>query len=230
MKTSALTIPIEHPKVDAVSAVWHEPDEPRESAILLAHGAGLPMNAPFMQAMADGLCARGFRVLRFNYPYAERMEREEQRRAPDAAKRLEACHRDALAELVRRAPQARWILAGKSMGGRISTHLAAQGEDCAGLVLFGYPLHPPRKPDKQRHEHFPAIVQPALFLQGTRDALCDLSELETALTRFGGTATVHVVEGGDHSFAVPKRSGRSEAEVYDELLDAVAAWDERTFP
>lgn len=233
MVTQELTIEIEHPTVDAVSGVWHEPAataEPRGSAILLAHGAGLPMSAPFMQRMANGLCARGFAVLRFNYPYAERIEREGRRRAPDAAARLEACHRSALAELRRRAPDRRWLLAGKSMGGRISTHLAAKGEDCAGLILFGYPLHPPRRPEKQRHEHFPAIVQPALFLQGTRDALCDLDLLEQALERFGGQATLHVVDGGDHSFAVPKRSGRSADEVEREVLDAAAAWEERTYP
>lgn len=229
MTAIELSIDIEHPRVDAVSAVWHEPTEPCGSAVLLAHGAGLPMMAPFMQAVADGLCARGFGVLRFNYPYAERMAREGRRRAPDTAARLEACHTSALEELRRRAPGRRWLLAGKSMGGRIGTHLAAKGEDCAGLVLFGYPLHPPRRLDKQRHEHFPAIVQPTLFLQGTRDALCDLDALTRALERFGGASTVHVVDGGDHSFSVPKRSGRTSAEVLEELLDAVAAWNERTF-
>ena len=230
MTTTELQIEIEHARIDSVSALWHEPKDPRGSAILLAHGAGLPMTAPFMETVAEGLCARGFGVLRFNYPYAERMAQEGKRRAPDSAARLESCHASALAQLRLRAPERRWLLAGKSMGGRMGTHLAAKGEDCAGLVLFGYPLHPPRKLDKQRHEHFPAIVQPALFLQGTRDALCDLEALDAALERFGGTPTVHIVDGGDHSFSVPKRSGRTSAEVLEELLDAVAAWDERTFP
>jgi len=202
MAATEIAIPIEHPELESVSATAHAPDRDRgAAAVLLAHGAGAPPASPFMQAMARGLAARGFPVLAFHYPYMQLNARDGKRRGPDRAPLLEAVHTSALAALDehfgRRARRA--LLAGKSLGGRIGTHLAAKGADCAGLVLFGYPLHPPGQPERVRSEHFPAIVQPALFLQGTRDALCDLELLRKALQTYGGKATLAVIEGGDHS-------------------------------
>jgi predicted alpha/beta-hydrolase family hydrolase len=214
-----------------LSAVVDEPaSETRASAILLAHGAGFGLDSPWMDTVAKGLAARGFLVMRFNYPYRERAARERRDVPPDRREVLEEAHAAALAALAERAGQRRLLLAGKSMGGRISTYLAAKGERCAGMVLFGYPLHPPKQPAKLRSEHFPAIAQPALFLQGTRDEFAGLELLREALARYGGRATLEVIEGADHGFHVPKKSGRTDDEVRELLLDRVARWERETFP
>jgi predicted alpha/beta-hydrolase family hydrolase len=203
----------------------------QRSAVLLANGAGFHMDAPWMTAVAHGLVERGFEVLRFNYLYRERALRSGHDKPPDRTPVLEEAHAAALAALLERTGAGRRVLlAGKSLGGRMSTHLAAKGETCAGLVLFGYPLHPPGQPAKLRSEHFPTIAQPALFLQGTRDEFADLELLRTALTRYGGRATLHVVEGADHGFHVLKKTGRTDDDVRTELLDRVARWEDETFP
>ena len=226
-----LTLPIDHPRIDEVSALWTPPvGVPRESAILLANGAGFHMESPWMAAVAEGLAARGFPVLRFNYPYQERGVREGKRLPPDPAPRLEATHERAARMLSERTPEERLILAGKSLGARMSSHLAAKDFPCHALCFFGYPLHPPKKPEKLRSEHFAAIVQPTLFLQGTRDDLCDLDLLRHELRRYGGRATLEVVEDADHSFHVRKRSGRTDEEVREALLDRVVSWEAETFP
>lgn len=228
METQRLTITSAG---ETLSAVLDHPDgAARESAILLAHGAGFHLGSPWMEALAHGLVARGFPVLRFNYPYRERALREGRQRPPDRTPRLEEAHADALAELERLGVGRRILLAGKSLGGRMSTHLAAKGGTCAGLVLFGYPLHPPKRTRKPRSEHFAAIAQPALFLQGTRDELADLELLRECLKRYGGRVTLEVIEGADHGFAVPKRMGRSADEVREGLVEVVDRWERETFP
>jgi len=216
---------------DELSAVLDRPAAAeRASAILLAHGAGYGFDSPWMTAVAHGLAARGFPVLRFNYPYRERARRDGRPRAPDRTAVLEGAHAAALAALAERCRGKRLLLAGKSMGGRMGTHLAAKGERCAGLILFGYPLHPPREPGKTRSEHFPAIAQPALFLQGTRDEFAELELLRAALARYGGRATLEVIEGADHGFHVPKSAGRTDDEVREFLLDRAERWERETFP
>jgi len=226
-----LSIPVQHPRVDAVSAVLDEPEGPaRGSAILLAHGAGSHMEHPGLAALAAGLAARGFPVLRFDYAYRERARREGRNLPPDGRELLEHVHERARAELERRAPGKRLLLAGRSMGGRIGTHLAAAGAPCAGLVLFAYPLHPPGRPERRRDEHFAAIAQPALFLQGTRDRLCDLELLRESLRRFGGKATLEVIEDADHGFHVRRSSGTTDAEVRERLLERVDRWERESFP
>lgn len=225
-----LTIEVPH-EIGSVAAVLDRPSgAPRARSLLLAHGSGADMLSPLLESLATGLCARGFRVLRFRYAYMERMCREGVRRPPDRAAALESVHAAALERLLALDDGRRPILAGKSLGGRMSTHLAARGADAAGLVLFGYPLHPAGKPDRPRGEHFPALVQPALFLQGTRDELCDLGLLRGALRGYGGQATLVAIEHADHSFDVPVRSGRTRAEVLAELLDRVDGWERSTFP
>ena len=226
-----LSIAVDSRHVDAVSGLLEVPARTaRGSAILLAHGAGAGMESGFMAEAAAGLAARGFPVLRFNYVYTERMAREGKRKPPDRAPVLEDTHARALTALRERFPDVRTLLAGKSMGGRIGSHLAAKDHPCAGLVFFGYPLHPPGKPEKLRSEHFAAIPQPALFLQGSRDAFGRPDELRTALRTYGGTATISEVDDADHGFHVRKSSGRTDAEVLDDLLDRVAEWEEQTFP
>ncbi len=231
MVVERLSIPVTARGVDSISSIWEQPAGPsRSSAILLAHGAGSAMESRWMELLARGLVERGFSVLRFNYPYRERAQREKSERPPDRAEVLEAAHARALDALRERESGKRILLAGKSLGGRIATHLAAKDYPCAGLVLYGYPLHPPRRPQELRREHFGAIAQPALFLQGTRDDLCDLDLLRDALRSFGGAARISLIEGADHSFHLPKSSGKSDEDVLEELCERTLKWDAETFP
>src|SRR5882672_5766455 len=226
MPRSELSIPITGAQVASVAAVLDAPDaNARASAILFAHGAGVDMLAPWMESMAAQLVARGFEVMRFRYPYMQRAHAEQRTLPPDRAPLLEATHESALAELRRLRPKQRVLLAGKSLGGRMGTLIAAKGADCAGLVLFSYPLHPPRQPDKERSEHFAALAQPALFLQGTRDEFGGPDELRAALRRYGGRATLSVVEGGDHSFAVPKSMRLTLEATLADVSQRVEAWE-----
>ncbi|MEE8468222.1 MAG: alpha/beta fold hydrolase [Planctomycetota bacterium] len=231
MEPEALEIPVELAGQGTVSGWLDLPgSDSGRCVLLLAHGAGAGATHPFLQAVARGLAARGLPVLRFQYAHAERALREGRRRPPDRRPALESVHASALAYLRERFPDRRLLLLGKSMGGRMGTYLAAEGADCAGLVLLGYPLHPPGRPDELRSEHFGAIAQPALFLQGTRDALCDLELLTPALELWGGPLSLHVVEGADHGFEVLKQSGRTHEEVLEEICDAIDEWERATFP
>lgn len=225
MPTESLRIQIPHAGVDEVAAILDTPDEDLGGpVVLLAHGAGVGMTSPFLETIGRGLADAGLPTLRFQYAYAERMARGESRRPPDRRPVLEAVHEAARLTWMERFPERTPVLAGKSMGGRMSSYLAAEGVDCAALVFYGYPLHPAGKPEKQRTEHFPALAQPALFLTGTRDALCDLELLRPALATYGGTPTLEIVEEADHDFAVPRRTGRSREEVLQELVDRTVAW------
>jgi predicted alpha/beta-hydrolase family hydrolase len=191
------------------------------TAVILAHGAGNDMQSPFLSAVHQGLAARGYVTVKFNFPYTERGGR-----APDRAPVLEACYRRVLDAV--RADQSiaapRVVIGGKSRGGRMASHLAAQGADVAGLLLLGYPLHPAGKPQQLRVAHLDQIQVPALFFAGTRDALCNLDLLRAALGRVRAPVQLHVVEGGDHSFNVPKSMHREPAAVWDEIIAASADW------
>ena len=208
---------------ERVSSRWALPSGYRAGgpAVVLAHGAGNDMHNPFLSAIHLGLAERGFLSLKFNFPYTE-----QGRKAPDRMPRLEATWRAVLAALradPRLAP-GRLILGGKSMGGRVASHLAAGGEPCDGLVFLGYPLHPAGKPEQLRDAHLHAIACPMLFIQGTRDPLCRLELLLPVLARVGTRARLYRIEGGDHSFRVPKKLGRSEPELWDEILAETAQW------
>lgn len=195
------------------------PAHRRGVTVVVAHGAGTAMDHPFLAAFAAGLAARGLAAVRFNFPYTERGDR-----APDRAPVLEACYRAILAAVRADAALAgRLVIGGKSMGGRMASHLAAAGEPVDGLVLLGYPLHPAGRPGQLRAAHLPRIAAPMLFLTGTRDALCPLATLRPILAPLPH-ATLHVVDDADHSFAVRKKSGRTAAAVMDELADATSAW------
>lgn len=228
MRPPDLALPTPGADVEAVGA-WWDPGSAERPAVLLAHGAGADGGSAWLEHVATGLAARGLSVLRFRYAYAERMAREGRRRPPDRAPKLEAVHAIALQHLASRCPDQPLVLAGKSMGARMGSHLAAQGapatEACArALVHFGFPLHPARKPSRERAEHFRSLPLPALFLSGTRDALCTPALLEAALPLHGGPATLQWIEDADHDFKVPRRTGRSHEEVLDDLLDRTDAW------
>jgi len=197
---------------------------PAGVTIVLAHGAGAGMAHPFMTGCASGLAARGLDAVTFNFPYMERRAK-----VPNPAPQLEACYRALVATLVARGwlEGRRLVIGGKSMGGRMATMVAAAPETVAhpiaGIVALGYPLHPPGRPDQLRVAHLKAIVAPVLVVQGTRDTFGSPAELAPHFGALGPLATIHAVDGGDHSFKVP--GGKTaQAPVMDGILDAVAAW------
>lgn len=221
-----LRLPVPHQGVEHVHAVLDAPEgaAPR-AAFVLAHGSGAPLSSDFLEAVAPAIAdTAGLAVLRFNYGYAELMIRSGKPRPPERRPALEVVHRAAIAHARTVLPELPVILGGKSLGGRIASLMVAEGEPAAGLCFLGYPLHPPGKKDRQRTDHFPGLEVPALFVQGTRDPLCDLTLLEAALPSFAGRPTVCVIEDGDHSFNVLKRSGRAPSEVIGEIAAAVATW------
>lgn len=208
----------------AVSAVVAWPDRradgPR-TAVILAHGAGNDMTSAFLSAVHEGLAACGYVTVKFNFPY-----KESGRRAPDPAPVLERCYAHVL-DAIRNDEQIgarRIVIGGKSLGGRMASHLAAQGANVAGLIFLGYPLHPPGKVDRLRTAHLDKIRAPMLFFAGTRDPLCTLDLLKATLQRLPATTQLHVIEGGDHSFKVLKKLGRSEREIWDEIIATSAQW------
>jgi len=191
-------------------------------ALVLGHGAGAPQTSDFMVDFAGALARRGISTVTFNFPYME-----EGRRLPDRAPVLEACFR-AVIEAVRgraAAGQSRLVIGGKSLGGRMASHVAAAGLDgLAGLVFLGYPLHPPGQPEKLRAAHLARIREPMLFVQGARDAFGTPEELAPILAPLGPSVRVHVVADGDHSFKVPKRGPVSQLQVFAQVQDEIARW------
>ena len=189
------------------------------STLILAHGAGAGSSHPWMVRYAEGLVARGIHVVTFDFPYVLAGKK-----APDPAPRLEAAYRAVVAEVRADTKLAgcKLFLGGKSMGGRMAS--PAKGEACDGLVFFGYPLHPPAKPAQRRDAHLPKITAPMLFVQGARDAFGTEDELVPLVAALGKLATLFVVPWGDHSLAVPKKSGKTQDEVDAGVQDAVAAW------
>ena len=215
--------------LETTSGVLHAPArKPGGTAILLAHGAGKGMESEFLITIAEGLARAGHAVLRFNYLYTERMAQGSNRRPPDRQPVLRSVHTLAFEHLRRRYPRRALILAGKSMGGRIGSYLAQAGVAAQGLVFFGYPLHAPGKPDKPRSDHFPEVRLPALFLTGTRDALCQLDRLEAALPTFGAPTELSLIEGANHDFKVPKALKRSRDEVLADLVARTDDWLRQT--
>jgi uncharacterized protein len=190
--------------------------------LILGHGAGAGQSSGFMVSFATELAARGIDTVTFNFFYTEHG-----RRAPDTSDKLEACYRAAI-EAVRahkKLGRNRLAIGGKSMGGRIASQVAAAGVgDLAGLVFLGYPLHPPGKPEKLRAEHLPKIKAPMLFVQGSRDAFGTPDELRSIVKKVNARTTLYVVEGGDHSFKVPKSAGVIQEEVYRAVQDEIARW------
>jgi uncharacterized protein len=200
-----------------------------QARIILAHGAGGSQASPFMVQFATALAARGIGTLTFNFLYSENG-----RRLPDRGDKLEACYRAVIRAVQdgtfdKSLGQGPLIIGGKSMGGRIASQVAAGGpgtgaDAVAGLLFLGYPLHPPGRPEVPRTKHLPAIRAPMLFVQGSRDAFGTPEELRPVIRGLKAPADLCVIEGGDHSWKVPKSAGRSQAEVFDVALDAIEGW------
>jgi predicted alpha/beta-hydrolase family hydrolase len=193
------------------------------ATLILAHGAGAGQRSTFMVAFATALSSLGLDVVTFNFPYTE-----QRRRIPDRAPVLEACYRDVIAAVRGEIESARRVLCigGKSMGGRIATQVAAADASLpvAGLVLLGYPLHPPGRPLERRDKHLPAIGRPMLFVQGTRDAFGTPDELTPILQALEPEPALHVVAQGDHSFKLSRRDPASQAATETAIQRAIAAW------
>jgi predicted alpha/beta-hydrolase family hydrolase len=197
-----------------------QPDKAR-ACYVLAHGAGAGMRHVSMDRIAAGLAERGIATFRFNFPY---MENKQGR--PDQPAVAHAAVRAAVAEAARLCPGLKLIAGGKSFGGRMTSQAQAKAPlpGVKGLAFLGFPLHAAKKPSAERAGHLADVEIPMLFLQGTRDALADLGLLKPVIAALGPKATLHEVEGGDHSFAVLKKSGRSNDEALAEVLDTLTAW------
>jgi len=191
---------------------------------VLAHGAGAGMRHPFLEAVARALAEQKIATLRYQFPYMEQRARR-----PDPPAVAAATVRAAVAEAARVAPGLPLIAGGKSFGGRMTS--TAQAETplpgVRGLVFLGFPLHPPGRPADKRAEHLAQVRIPMLFLQGDRDEFADLKLLGPVIKQLGERATLHLVAGGDHSFHVLKRSGRTDGDVMGELVQAMVDWTGR---
>lgn len=208
----------------SVSSQWMVPAEyqkGKSSAVIIAHGAGNDMHSEFISFVHKALAEKGLLAVKFNFPY-----KEAGRRAPDRAPLLEAAWRSVVNSVRQDASLApnKLYFSGKSMGGRMASHIVASGEACDGLIFLGYPLHPPNKTDKLRSEHLKNITYPMLFIQGTRDSLCNLELLDDVVKNLKAPVTQHIITGGDHSFKVLKKLNRTEKEVWDEIVDTVFNW------
>jgi uncharacterized protein len=188
---------------------------------VFAHGAGAGMNHPFMQRAAEALEARGIATHRYEFPY---MQAKKSRPDPPAV--AEEAVRKAVAEAARKHPGLQIFAGGKSFGGRMTSQAQAAQPMAGvrGLVFFGFPLHPPGRPSTARAEHLKAVEVPMLFLQGTRDEFAQLDLLRKVVGDLGDRATLHLIEEGDHSFKVPKRTGKTETDVMNELADTFHQW------
>jgi hypothetical protein len=203
-----------------VSALLTRPAQPR-ACFVFAHGAGAGMTHAFMAAVASGLAERQIATLRYQFPYMEKGSKR-----PDPPGVAHAAVRAAVAAAAQHCPGLPLIAGGKSFGGRMTSQAQAKTPlaGVAGLAFFGFPLHAAGKPSSDRADHLADVNIPMLFLQGTNDKLAELDLLEPVVKKLGARATLHLVEAADHSFHVPVRSGRKDAEVMTEVLDAFVAW------
>jgi predicted alpha/beta-hydrolase family hydrolase len=204
--------------LDSLGATAYLAEGRATVVLVLAHGAGAGQKHPFMVATAKGLATRHISVVTFDFPYMR-----ERRHVPDKAPVLESAFRDVI-DATRQWSGARDLfIGGKSMGGRMATHLGAQGLDgLRGIIALGYPLHPPGRPDKPRTEHLPSIRVPVLIVQGERDTFGTPDELKPVIATMKKTAvTLHVVAGGDHSLTV---RGKKKDEAFQDVLNAAAEW------
>ncbi len=191
------------------------------AALVLAHGAGAGQMSQFMVRTAQALAARRITTVTFDFPYITAG-----RKVPDRAPVLEAAWREVIDRARAKFGELPLFIGGKSMGGRISSHIASQGGagPLAGLVFLGYPLHPPGKPEQRRDAHLPAIAEPMLFIQGGHDTFGTAEEIAALLPRLQ-RATLHEIAGGDHSFKLPGGKAKQEP-AFQEVMNTVAAWAE----
>ena len=205
------------PEGQTVSGIRTTPDAGSASWLFVyAPGAGSNLNDSFGRYACRELAERGVASCRFEFPYMQA-----RRRAPDRPPVLEATWREVIGNL--RSDGVKLVIGGRSMGGRTASQVVAQGEQVDGLVLFAYPLHPPGRSSDWRDKHFPAITVPTLFCSGTRDAFGSPEELTTAAGLISGSR-VHFLEGADHGFNVPKSSGRTREDVWNEAVSVMADW------
>jgi len=198
-------------------AIGYDADSGAKALLVLAHGAGAGQQHPFMVSMARLLSAKGISVVTFDFPYMR-----ERRKIPDRAPVLEEAFRQVIAAAREWAPRLPLFIGGKSMGGRMATHLAAQPLDALdGVVVFGYPLHPPGKPDQPRTAHLPSIAAPILIVQGERDTFGTPDELRPVMKTMPAPVTLHVVAKGDHSLSV---RGQKRDDGLAEVADVVVGW------
>jgi hypothetical protein len=207
-------------KSATVSALLMRPRDAR-ACYVFAHGAGAGMTHAFMTEAAEGLAARGIATLRYQFPYMEKGSKR-----PDPPAVAHAAVRGAVEAAARHCSDLPLIAGGKSFGGRMTSQAQAKAPlpGVAGLAFFGFPLHAAGKPSSERADHLADVRVPMLFLQGTADKLAELDLLKPVVKKLGARATLNLVDGADHSFHVPRRSGRSDREVMEEILDAFAAW------
>jgi len=217
-KTKELKLDIE--RIGTVSALLMVPAKPR-ACFVFAHGAGAGMRQPFMEKVAAGLADRGIATFRYNFPYMEKNKRR-----PDKPMFAHATVWAAVEEAARQCPGLLLIAGGKSFGGRMTSQAQSKAPlpGVKGLAFLGFPLHADNKPSTQRADHLARVDIPMLFLQGTRDRLADLRYLEPVIEDLGSKAKLHEVAWGDHSFLILRKSGRSNEEALEEVLDALTAW------
>jgi predicted alpha/beta-hydrolase family hydrolase len=218
MEAEAVTISILG--AQPISGLWRSPAK-ASACLVLAHGAGVGMRHKSMAQVADGLFERGVATLRYQFPY---MERGSKRVDPPPVAR--AAVRAAVAQAARLARGVPLFAGGRSFGGRMTSQAqaAAPMEGVRGLIFFAFPLHLAGKPSVERAAHLAKVDVPMLFLQGTNDALASLPLLKETVAGLGGRATLELVEGADHSFHVPARSGRTDAEAMSQILDRARVW------
>lgn len=217
METTQLTFDV---GAERTSGLWLAPADAR-ACLVLAHGAGAGMSHKAMSATAAGLAARGFASLRYNFLYMEQGGKR-----PDPPPRAHAVVRAAVAKAHELAPSLPLFAGGRSFGGRMTSQAQAKEAllGVRGLIFFAFPLHPAGKPSDERAAHLADVSLPMLFLQGDNDALAELDLLRPVIARLGDRATLHLVPHADHSFHAPVKSGRKDAEVLAEILDAAARW------
>jgi hypothetical protein len=222
-----VTIPVSAD--EAVSGVLEVPPAfaaGRTVAVITAHGAGNDMHTPLLVQFNAGLCRAGYLCLRFNFLYKEKGQK-----APDPQEKLLRAWQAAFGFVAGhpRFGTPRIVAAGKSMGGRIASQMAADGHlSPSALVFLGYPLHPPGKKEQLRDAHLYRIAAPMLFFAGTRDALCDLDLLKPVVGRLKAPAALEVIDGGDHSFVLPKSAKTSEEQVCNRIVNRTVAWLKQT--
>jgi predicted alpha/beta-hydrolase family hydrolase len=223
MKTERLTLEVDETRVSALLQL----PSAAKTCFVLAHGAGAGMDHPSMAAVAAELADRSIASLRFQFPYMERGSRR-----PDPPPICHATVRAAVAEAARVAPKLALIAGGRSFGGRMTSQAQAIKPlpGVKGLAFLGFPLHPAGKPSVERAEHLREVKIPMLFLQGTRDELAELDLLQPVIAGLGARATLKLLKDADHSFHVPARTGRKDADVRAEMLDALATWVDQTIP
>jgi predicted alpha/beta-hydrolase family hydrolase len=210
-------------QVDAtqqVSALLMHPPQAR-AGYVLAHGAGAGMAHAFMEAAARGLAARGVATLRYNFAYMERGSKR-----PDTPALAHAAVRAAVGEAQRLLPGLPLVAGGKSFGARMTSQAQAQAPlpGVVGLAFLGFPLHPAKKPATERADHLQKVGCPMWFWQGTRDELADFALVTALVEQLAPRATLEVAPEADHSFHVPARSGRKDADVLNDGLDALVRW------